>query len=401
MDFDIKDFEMTNAAYDRRPSWLMRDINDMMQNTVEKIGLHMSEVERLAERTAPEKSDLYKNFKKEMTPTSSKNALKYEMRIKKAQNQLEEASQSEKKVRMFIKRVQEDRHKKRIAHNTYMQKAFDKPFREPALPERLVSPRPISARQLRPLSPPQRPNTAPSTRDDQELRSRLSRPSSPNSIEKRPCLVNRRASDAMALSLSVNNLPDRDAYFIAMQQLCKFVKIIRFADTSRRMLLIHRAQLKGMKIFATKIQRWYRRGSESRSIRYRNAMPKCFMRYVLRFMKRIATKRLTTFLREFSSIRSHNVVRGFLVCVRKSQRIIRDCIEVKRARVQLLNLYWEKTERIARKQIEEQEKEHFHHLQKERFARLGRSTTSDVHGRWSLTHKQVRSTEQGSLCNNI
>lgn len=119
------------------------------------------------------------------------------------------------------------------------------------------------------------------------------------------------------------------------------------------------------------------------------AMPPIFMKFLKNYQRKLAVRKIITFLKEYSTLHSHLIIKKFMSCVRQAQVFIRGMIRIKKARVLLITLYWEKVEKNYRKQIEDQEREAFARQQRERMARINTGASSDVHGRWGMTHKQV------------
>jgi hypothetical protein len=70
---------------------------------------------------------------------------------------------------------------------------------------------------------------------------------------------------------------------------------------------------------------------------------------------------------------------------------VRQYLEVREARLYALGLYWEKTEREVRRQIEEQERVNYARNEKLRLKRMGKNIhSSSIFEKWNLTHHQVK-----------
>lgn len=98
------------------------------------------------------------------------------------------------------------------------------------------------------------------------------------------------------------------------------------------------------------------------------------LRYLLcRYRKRRQIERVKTWLLEFPKRIKRDlvsVVTDYLRYVRVIQRFARSHGEVRRARILMLKLYWEKIERRYRNHLAEQEKARVDHLKAEEFSKL-------------------------------
>lgn len=273
-----------------------------------------------------------------------------------------------------------------------MRQSLDPPHITPAIPERLLLPRPVSAGTSPFTSTVRRdrPSTAPTSQT----------PPSPNQVDFPPTNHEIKKSRNRSKSPSGRQSPEHhpnastEASNKVAEKILTLIKILKFCQNSKRYVLYLKAEACGRQKFARKLQRWYRDAMHRRHEWNLAAMPAVFMRFLKKYQKKLAVKRITTFLREYTSIHSHSIIKSFLKCVRKAQVYIRETIRVKRARVLLLTLYWDRCERAYRKGIEDQDRETNARSQRERLARINMTLASpsgpgDVHGRWGMTHKQV------------
>lgn len=376
----------------RRPTWLMDDIHDMM---LERSGKFLfSEISALDSPTKhrpPDKSYLYKNYLREKAPNYKSDEI-YQMKLRKTRIDIMNASESQKKITSFVERLRNERRKQREHQVAFMRHALDSPPPHQVFAEKMAHQRPISAGNRKLLtpnnSPPrsrvERPQTAPS-------HSPSKIPSPSKEYQKKLLKIQNRTPKHQSPGRSPKPADSNplEIQKKVQQKLLTLVKILEYVNNTKRFRLYLLAEQKGKEIFVIKIQRAFRQMILRRQAYHQAVMPAIFMRYLRNYQKKSAVKKIIAFLREFSSIHSHVIVKRFMVCVRKSQIFIREMLAVKRARVQLITLYWEKIERNYRKQIEDQERETFARLQRERMARITAGSSSDLHGKWGTTHKQV------------
>jgi hypothetical protein len=380
-------------SFDRRPTWLLNDINELMlERNGKLLFAEISSSNTLMRRPA-DKSHLYKNYVREKTSTfKSGDVIQIKLKQSKSQGHGLVDSSSEKKISNFVEKLRHERQRQREHREAFMRHAIDPPDINPIVKNRMVQPRPLSAgTSPPPLPKTERPKTAPSQKERLDGRSSNNRPESVtfNKTKSQRSPPHGRSRDRIGQNPGTLLSPPTDPLPKVQERLLALVKIVQFLQNSKQALLHLKAEENGKAIFATKIQRNFRDFVLRRQAYHKAVMPSVFMRFLKSFQKRSAAKKIIIFLREFSTIHSHLIVKRFMVCVRKAQIFIREILRVKRARTQLIVLYWEKIEKSYRKQIEDQERETFARLQRERMARITAGNTSDVHGRWGVTHKQV------------
>jgi hypothetical protein len=382
-------------TFNRRPTWLLNDINEMMLERNGKLLFSdVSSSNHLTRRT-PDKANLYKNYLREKSPTYKAGEI-YQMKLQRSRIDVTNASKSEQKIGNFVEKLRHERQRQRQHQETYMRHAFEPPIVQPILTGRLTSSRPRSAGAVtQPLPARERPQTAPSSQSP--MKESPPRKHHPDKLfkkksQKRSPAASRtpgrvRQTDQSAAIESSSGTNDLQRTF--QERLLTLVVILQFVKKSRCLSQRIQAEQRGKTIFATKIQNAYREMILRNRAYHLAAMPPIFMRFLKHYQKKLAVRKIITFLREYSTVHSHLIVKRFMVCVRQAQVFIREMLRVKRARIYLITLYWEKIEKNYRKQIEDQERETFARQQRERMARINTGASSDVHGRWGMTHKQV------------
>mmetsp|Transcript_4907 Transcript_4907/g.7481 ORF Transcript_4907/g.7481 Transcript_4907/m.7481 type:complete len:648 (+) Transcript_4907:169-2112(+) len=385
-DIDITEFDISEDKFERRPSWLLNDINEMMHQKLGGAAVlpdakQMKQFEKTLhkQKRLPNKFEQYKNLQKEKSiPLQYKPVARHARELKKCKMKTLLSSTSEKKVNNFIELVHAKRRKQREKYDDYMRQSLRHPTLEPILTERLKSPRPVTSYGTSSFHAPTsqtRPRTAPLAG---------SMPSGGDSSLY-------PSKSAATTTGKLNDYVDKQAEILAkLKKRFKAISLAAMYTRKCRDILIYtKAIMMTRKKFVLKIENWYMKMKEERRLRLVESMPRLFLRYLKRFQRRMATRRIATFLIEFSSMQSSTIVKKFLVCVRKAQVFVRQSLQVKRARHLLLTLYWERTERSIRKQLEDQEKVTMARLQKERMARMRSGENSNVHDKWNLTHQQV------------
>jgi hypothetical protein len=385
--------ESSVKSFDRRPTWLLHDINELMhERNGNLVFADLDSSNLLTKRPPADKSHLYKNYVREKTSTFKPGDIFLKSRESK-RNMLTEGS--EKNISNFVEKLRHERQRQREQREAFMRHAIDPPRINPIVKARSIQHRPLSAdpSPLPLLKKMERPKTAPSHQQFSSGKTTIS-PSpnnGPNNGRERTTLKKSKGQKsrdqiepgALSIPSTEDSLPK------IQERILTLAKMVQFLKTLEHTLLSFKREQNGKAIFVTKIQRCFRNFILRRQAYHKAVMPSVFMRFLRTFQKRSAAKKILIFLREFSTIHSHLIVKRFMVCVRKAQIFIREMLRVKRARTQLIVLYWEKIEKNYRKQIEDQERETFARLQRERMARITTGSSSDVHDRWGMTHKQV------------
>ena len=376
-------FDFKPSDLDRRPSWLLNDIHDLMrQRAGENSSLSQGQqTDRMSTRIwkqkrLPNRSDMYKNFQKEKAPPPP-TAQVYANRLKKSTVGSGLSSENEAKVNDFLELISNKKKRQKERSENYMHKSLRAPSPTPFPTGKFhSSSRPVlSSLPDKSSLALERPKTAPA----------LDRHSSKR-ISSMP-ISGRLQAWGGAPGGGSHIVVDSNAQ--VYKCFATFVKAAAYCERMRIVLEHTHMITMRRKVCARKIELWFISSRDARRRLFISMMPPIFMRYLRRFQKRNAVKIISTFVKECASMQSSTVVRKFLVCVRKAQKIARSCLAVKTARREALSRLWERVERQYRRQFEEHEKETLQRLQKERMGRLTSGDRSNVHDKWNLTHHQV------------
>jgi hypothetical protein len=381
------DFDFSKHDLGRRPSWLLNDIHVMMRhrmgemNDLPEVQTSSSLAKRLRRhKRLPDNPDMYKNLQKEKAPPPTTGE-KYAKQMKKTKVDVNSVSLNEEKVNEFLNQLSDKRKKKKEEHVNYMTQSQRPPSPTPYLTSRFAS--------------TTRPNTAILTSLKTAPDCDVVRPQTAPGLSTHASQRNLSALASSKSRRSDHFFPGTDNSFIVDTQenaakcLRIFAKAAGYYEKMRLLLLLTKAETLRRKVASRKIRNCIMMYRHRRRQALIAMIPPIFMHYLRRFRKKYAVNVIITFLGECSSMQSSTIVKKYLLCVRKCQKLFRDCLAVRAARRVAMRKLWERNERQYRRLFEEHEKEMLLRLQKERANRLGKSGSHNVHDKWDLTNQQV------------
>lgn len=390
---DINDtiFDTLSPAL-QDPAWLLNDIEEMKHS--HHISSHTIEVSRQRTARLERKTSLrlsqYKNFQKEKRHSAVASGLlppskREDLRLPPLDlvNLFDYDVPKQHDTTTIITKMKERELKNRKNKEKYMIKSLSgstglrcKAVTRPSSPTGLEAC--TSAFRLPVGRPLPRPNTAPNIRDQR--------------YAKDDRVV--KAVVRQPLSRQVSLMAQNNLHHSVVLKLLSFIAITSYLKKLRNIYIFCKANTLRKHASARKLSRWWsvclKKREHHRSV-LRSQVPEVFTRFFYRYRRRVASNRITTFLFEFSKVKSTTVVRKFMMCVRKAQRFVRSCLEIKRARQTAVYAFWRKIEIVVRKQIADSERESRQRNRKLRPRRLlvhpGRGNY--IAKKWKETSDQV------------